>query len=100
MMNKYFTVCLKDIREQRGYSQNDLAKATGMPPSQISHFETGTRKPSFYNLIRLADVLECSLDALVGRSTDDSLAWAALRAEKAKNASLTKDLAKALRGEL
>lgn len=38
-----------------------------MQPSAISHFETGTRKPSFDNLRILADSLDVSTDYLLGR---------------------------------
>ena len=38
-----------------------------MPPSAISHFETGGRKPSFDNLRRLADALDVTTDYLLGR---------------------------------
>ena len=34
----------------------------------MSHFETGTRKPSFDNLKRLADALRVTTDYLLGRS--------------------------------
>ena len=34
----------------------------------FSHFETGTRQPSFDNLRRLADALAVSIDFLLGRS--------------------------------
>ena len=49
-------------------SQGDLAKKSGLQPSAISHFETGSRSPSFDNLKRLADALETTTDYLLGRS--------------------------------
>jgi transcriptional regulator with XRE-family HTH domain len=58
---------LRKAREHRGLSQGDLAQRTGLQPSAISHFETGTRKPSFDNLRRLADALEVTTDYLLGR---------------------------------
>lgn len=57
-------------REKRGLSQGDLAKRAGFQASAISHFETGTRKPSFDNLRRLADALDVTTDYLLGRVTD------------------------------
>ena len=42
---------------------------TGLQASAISHFETGTRRPSFDNLRRLADALEVTTDYLLGRVT-------------------------------
>lgn len=60
---------LRECREMRGMSQTDLAKATGLEPSAVSHFETGQRVPSLGNLIRLADALNVTLDVLCLRKT-------------------------------
>lgn len=38
-----------------------------MPPSAISHFEAGERKPSFETLRRLAETLHVTIDFLLGR---------------------------------
>jgi transcriptional regulator with XRE-family HTH domain len=58
---------LRIAREYCGLSQGDLAKRSGLQPSAISHFETGTRKPSFDNLRLLADTLDVTTDYLLGR---------------------------------
>ena len=63
--------------ELRGMSQVELAKATGLPPSSIAHFEGGTRKPSFDNLRKLATVLNVTTDYLLGRVDDPEVAAAA-----------------------
>ena len=52
----------------RNLSQSDLARRADLQASAISHFETGTRKPSFDNLKRLADSLRVTTDYLLGRS--------------------------------
>ncbi len=62
---------LKNARELKEMSQDDLAKKSKLQPSAISHFETGKRKPSFDNLKSLADALEITTDYLLGR-TDSS----------------------------
>lgn len=41
-----------------------------MQPSAVSHFETGTRKPSFDNLLLLANALDVTTDYLLGRVDD------------------------------
>ena len=61
----------------RGMSQAELAKATGLPPSSIAHFEGGTRKPSFDNLRKLATALNVTTDYLLGRVDDPDMAVAA-----------------------
>lgn len=60
---------LRTARESRRLSQGALAERAGLQPSAVSHFETGTRKPSFENLRRLADALRVSTDYLLGRTT-------------------------------
>jgi len=61
---------LQHIRQTKGLSQGDLAKRTGLKPAAISHFETGQRKPSFDNLIKLADALGVSMDFLFGGGSE------------------------------
>lgn len=62
---------LRQARELRGISQGELARRAGLQPAAISHFETGTRRPSFDNLRTLAEALSVTADFLLGR-TDDS----------------------------
>lgn len=73
-MPETFPERLKKIREQRGMSQADLASNTGLQPTAISHFETGSRSPSFDNLRKLADALSVNTDYLLGRSEQTTLA--------------------------
>lgn len=61
---------LRAGRELRDLSQGELARRAGLQASAISHFETGTRKPSFDNLKRLADALNVTTDYLLGRVKD------------------------------
>lgn len=63
---------LIDTRKTRKLSQEGLAKKAGLPSTAISHFESGTRKPSFDNLRKLADALEVSIDYLMGRADEMS----------------------------
>lgn len=66
-MPEKFCEILRKTRIQKKMNQSDLAKKAGMQPSAISHFETGTRTPSFHNLHRLADALGVSIDLLLDR---------------------------------
>ena len=52
----------------RKLRQEELAKKAKLNPTAISHFETGTRKPSFDNLKSLADALDVSVDFLMCRT--------------------------------
>ena len=73
-MSEKFQDRLRKIRQDRGLSQSDLAQRAGFQPSAISHFETGTRAPSFDNLRKLADAVEVSIDFLLGRQTENTSA--------------------------
>jgi len=74
--SELFQERLKVARDLRKWSQGDLANRAGMPPSSIAHFESGSRKPSFETLRRLANALEVTTDFLLGRVDDPSLAEA------------------------
>ena len=67
---------LQAMRTRRNLSQDELAKRAGLQATAVSHFETGTRKPSFDNLRRLADALETTVDYLMGRTNDPASAVA------------------------
>src|SRR5208283_2338422 len=74
--SEIFMQRLRAARELRQWSQSDLATRADMPPSSIAHFETGTRKPSFDTLKRLANALEVTTDYLLGRVEEPGLAEA------------------------
>lgn len=59
---------LKAARELRGLSQSQLAARADLPPSSVSHFKSGARKPSFENLKRLSAALDVTTDYLLGRA--------------------------------
>ena len=73
-----FKVRLRSVREGlRNMSQAELARASGIPPSSIAHFEGGTRKPSFDNLRKIATALNVTADYLIGRSDSPEIATTA-----------------------
>jgi len=53
-------------RGSRGWTQEDLAKRCGLHTTAIAQFETGRRKPSFNNLIKISKGLNVSIDWLMG----------------------------------
>ena len=76
--SEVFRIRLRAAREElRRMAQVDLAKATGLPPSSIAHFEGGTRKPSFDNLRKLANALNVTTDYLLGRADQPDVAESA-----------------------
>lgn len=59
---------IKKIRESRGMLQYELANRMGVKQASVSAWESGKAMPSAENLIKLADILECTVDALLGRT--------------------------------
>jgi transcriptional regulator with XRE-family HTH domain len=59
---------LQRLRELRKLTQAELGNRAGIAAASISHFETGQRTPSLESLVKLADALEVSTDALLGRA--------------------------------
>lgn len=61
---------LKELRMEKGLTQNALAQKLNMTQQTYSDYETGKTNPNVETLIALADILECSIDYLVGRADD------------------------------
>lgn len=59
---------IKKLREDFGYTQQDLANKINGAKSTIAMYENETRKPSLEILIKLSDIFNCSIDYLLGKS--------------------------------
>ena len=59
---------LKQIREEKGLSQNELAKKINMTQQRISSYEKGIREPDIETLKILADFFNVSIDYLLGKT--------------------------------
>lgn len=62
-----FSERLKELRLEKGLTQIELANMLGISQKSYSHWETQKTEPSFENLVKLADLLDVSLDWLFGR---------------------------------
>ena len=62
-----FASVLRHWRKERGYTQQQMAKFLSVHRSTYTKYELGTVEPTLEALCRLADVLECTTDALLGR---------------------------------
>ena len=62
-----FSVRLKELRLQHGYSQEELAEQIGIKQNSYSDWENGKCRPSYEKLEKIADFFEVSLDWLFGR---------------------------------
>ena len=63
-----FPMALKELREDKGYTQEQLAGALHVSKATISHYELGTSTPNIDLMIQMADIFDVSLDYLMGRT--------------------------------
>lgn len=61
---------LKEIRIKRGLTQKELSEKLNIKQNTISSYEIGAIQPSIENLIKLADLLEVSVDTLLGHDSN------------------------------
>ena len=59
---------LKQLRNERGLKQKEMANILGLALSSYQCYEYVHRYPDFKGLIAIADFFDVSLDYLVGRS--------------------------------
>lgn len=59
---------IRQLRQERGYSQKELAKVLNITPSCLCKYETDKAQIPPETLISIADVLNVSLDYLFGRN--------------------------------
>lgn len=62
-----FNKRLREIRMKRGFTQQRLADSVDIALRSYQCYETGTRTPNYELLVQLADILDVSLDYLMGR---------------------------------
>lgn len=67
-----FAVRLKELRKQAHLTQVELAKRLGIGQSSYADWERGKKKPTQENLVKIAQVLNVSVDYLVGNSEEKS----------------------------
>lgn len=58
---------IKRLRKNKGLKQQEIAELLGVKQNTYSDWENGKTEPSFENLVKLADLLDVSLDWLFGR---------------------------------
>lgn len=56
---------IKKLREEFGYTQQDLANKLDSSKSVIGLYESETRKPSLEILVKLSDIFNCSIDYIL-----------------------------------
>ena len=58
---------IKELRQEKGLSQRELAKATGIKQANISRWEAGLVVPNINDVWTLANFFDCSIDYLAGK---------------------------------
>lgn len=61
-----FSESLKQLRQQKGLRQEDVAKMLGVERPTVANWERGTKQPGLETLVRLSQLFGVSLDELVG----------------------------------
>ena len=67
-----FAERLKELRKQAHLTQVELAKRLGIGQSSYADWERGKKKPTQENLVKIAQILDVSIDYLVGNSEEKS----------------------------
>lgn len=62
---------LKELRMQRGLTQQQLADEISIERALVARYENGSRKPPIEKLNMLADYFGVSVDFLLGREEDE-----------------------------
>lgn len=63
---------LKEIRLERGITQEELASRIGVSQSQIARYENDDSEPTLDTLRKLSKELDCTLDELIGNPERES----------------------------
>jgi putative transcriptional regulator len=67
-----FSERLKDLRRQAGLTQVDVAEKLGISQPAYASWERGVKKPTQENLVKIAQILNVSVDYLVAYSEEKS----------------------------
>lgn len=67
-----FSERLKNLRKQAHLTQVDVAEKLGISQPAYASWERGAKKPTQDNLVKIAQILDVSIDYLVGNSEEKS----------------------------
>ena len=62
-----FNFRLREKRLEHHYTQQEMSDMLGISLNAYQKYEQGVREPSFATLIRISDILDVSIDYLLGR---------------------------------
>ena len=64
---------IKEIRKQKGFTVDKLSKELNIVRSTLTHYENGNRDIGTAMLCKLADILNVSVDELLGRKSPPNI---------------------------
>lgn len=67
-----FSERLKNLRKQANFTQVEVAEELGISQPAYASWERGVKKPTQENLVKIAQILNVSVDYLVGNSEEKS----------------------------
>jgi len=62
---------LKELREAKGMNQSTVARKLDLKPNVIWRWEFGSYCPTAIYLVKLADFFDCTVDELLGRTSNE-----------------------------
>lgn len=69
-----FGLKLKQQRQKKNWSLQELANKTGLSKSYLNEIENGKKYPKHDKILQLSEILDCKFDDLVSTKLDKSLA--------------------------
>ncbi len=62
---------LKELRTTNGLYQKTIAEKIGVATNTYQSWERGLTQPDIFNLIKLSNVYNCSVDYIIGNESED-----------------------------
>ena len=66
------SINLRKKAKEKGFTQVKISELTGISKTALGHYFTGENLPSIDNLISICDLLNCTIDEIVGRLNQES----------------------------
>lgn len=64
---------IRDLREDNDLTQKEIAGKLNISQRAYSHYENGSRNIPLNIIVKLADVYNCSVDYLLGRTNNKNI---------------------------
>ena len=66
-----FNLNINNFLIANNISRYELFKNTGIPPTTICSWLNNNTKPNIYDIAKISDYFNCSIDYLIGRESED-----------------------------